>query len=219
MSPKLSRRQSILVRSERWESTAAVKTRSPTIVVRNSSVFGTRFWLGGVTALVSADAVADVRATLEGLVQREVIMPQPASRFRGDEEYAFRHLLVREVAYGQIPRAARADKHRAAADWVEALGRPDDHAEMLASHYSRALEYARAAGVQDAELSERGRLALRDAGDRAASLSAWPAAARFYAEALDLWPEDDPELPDLHFRCGRVRFMLWLGKTGPASPL
>src|SRR5439155_838740 len=89
----------------------------------------------------------------------------------------FRHLLVRDVAYSQIPRATRAARHRAAAEWVEALGRPEDHAEMLASHYLSALEYARAAGSSDAGLTDRARIVLRDAGERAAALNSGGHAA------------------------------------------
>jgi tetratricopeptide (TPR) repeat protein len=137
---------------------------------------------------------------LLGLERKELVQRARRSSVEREAEYAFRHLLVRDVAYGQIPRAARADKHRAAAEWVEALGRPEDHAEMLASHYSRALEYARAAGTEDEELPTRTRFALRDAGDRAFALYAWGAAASFYAGALDLWPRDDPERPHLAYR-------------------
>ena len=43
----------------------------------------------------------------------------PASRVAGEVEYAFRHTLVRDVAYGQVLRAERADKHRRAAAWIE----------------------------------------------------------------------------------------------------
>ena len=68
------------------------------------------------------------------------------SSVAGEDEYAFRHALVRDVAYEQIPRAARVDKHRTAAEWMESLGRPEDHAEMLAHHYASAIEYARATG-------------------------------------------------------------------------
>jgi hypothetical protein len=77
---------------------------------------------------------------------------------------------------------------------------------MLASHYSRAFEYARAAGTQNDELTTRARLALRHAGDRALALRAWPAAASFYAEALELWPRDDPARADVLFRCGAASF-------------
>jgi tetratricopeptide (TPR) repeat protein len=173
-------------------------------LLQDASVVGKVFWLGVVRAIGGIDRVQGEEALL-GLERKELAQRARRSSVEGEAEYSFRHLLVRDVAYGQIPRAARADKHRAAAEWVEGLGRPDDHAEMLASHYSRALEYARATGSEDPELVERARGALRDAGDRASSLQAWPAAARFYTEALELWPADDSELPHLRFRCGRAR--------------
>jgi tetratricopeptide (TPR) repeat protein len=69
-----------------------------------------------------------------------------------------------------------------------------------------ALELLRDTGKDTGEVAERARLALREAGDRAAALSALDAAERFYEEALALWPEDDPELPYLLLRYGRVLF-------------
>ena len=53
---------------------------------------------------------------------------------------------LRDVAYSQIPRAERGEKHRAAAVWIEGLGRTEDQAEMLAHHYLQALELAKASG-------------------------------------------------------------------------
>ena len=108
----------------------------------------------------------------------------------GETQYAFMHVLVRDVAYGQIPRAARADKHARAAGWIESLGRPEDHAEMLAHHYLSALELARAANQDTTDLAPRARPALQAAGDRAFALNAFAAAAGFYRAALALWPED-----------------------------
>ena len=174
-------------------------------LLQDASVVGKVFWLGSVRAIGAVES-GPAEEALRGLERKELVQRARRSSVEDEGEYAFSHLLVREVAYGQIPRAARADKHRAAAEWVEALGRTDDHAEMLAAHYSRALEYARAVGSADADLAERARHALRDAGDRASSLNAWPAAAGFYAEALELWPDEDPELPQLRFRCGRARY-------------
>ena len=117
-----------------------------------------------------------------------------------ESEYAFRHVLIRDVAYGQIPRAARSHKHQRAAAWIESLGRPEEQAEMLAHHYLQALELAEAAGLDAAELNEPARNALRDAGDRAAALYAADAAERFYDAALRLWPDDDPERAQLLYR-------------------
>ena len=114
---------------------------------------------------------------------------QRRSSVEGESELAFAHMLVRDVAYGQIPRAERAQKHRAVAEWIESLGRPEDHAEMLAYHWSSALELARASGRDADELVERTRLALRAAGDRAFALNSYAAAAAHYDDALALWPE------------------------------
>jgi hypothetical protein len=176
-------------------------------LLQDASVVGKVFWLGSVLSIGDCDPAAAEEA-LRALSRKELVQRARRSSVEGEAEYAFQHLLVRDVAYGQIPRAARADKHRAAAEWVEGLGRPEDHAEMLASHYSRALEYARASGQDARPLIDRVRYALRDAGERATSLQAWPAAVRFYGEALELWPEDDPELPHVRFACGRARFYL-----------
>ena len=117
------------------------------------------------------------------------------SSVEGETEYAFKHLLVRDVAYGQVPRADRAEKHLRTAEWIESLGRPEDHAEMVANHYASGLELARAARQEVGAFLERARVAFRDAGARAATLHALPAAERYYADALELTPADDPEPP------------------------
>ena len=125
----------------------------------------------------------------------------------GEVEYAFRHVLVRDVAYGQVLRAERADKHRRAAAWIEALApdRAEGRAELLAHHYRAALSFARAAGTEPPGLAARTRAALREAGDRVAALGGWATAARFHAEALALSPEGDPGRGQLLLRLGRDR--------------
>ena len=79
----------------------------------------------------------------------------------GESEYAFRHLLVRDVAYGQIPRGGRAERHERAAAWIESLGRREDHAEMLAHHYLEALRLRRAAGQAESAAARRAARAAR----------------------------------------------------------
>ena len=79
-------------------------------------------------------------------------------------------LLVREVAYGQIPRAGSGGEASPAAEWIEALGRPEDHAEMLAHHYLQAAR-ARAPRAADEAFCGKAREALIEAADRAFSLT------------------------------------------------
>jgi tetratricopeptide (TPR) repeat protein len=173
------------------------------VVLQDAAVVGKVFWLGALETLGHGPR-RQAEEMLFGLARKEFVQPVRRSKVAGDAEYAFRHVLLRDVAYGQIPRAARGDKHRLTAAWIESLGRPEDHAEMLAHHYLSALEYAHAAGRDDAALAEPARLAMRAAGDRAFALASYAAAARFYEAALELWPEDDPDRVWLLVHAGRA---------------
>jgi class 3 adenylate cyclase/tetratricopeptide (TPR) repeat protein len=170
-------------------------------LLRDAAVVGKVFWIGSLGRDPrSADAL------LHSLERKGFVRRQRRTSVEGESELAFAHALVRDVAYGQIARADRVEKHRQAATWIESLGRPEDHAEMLAHHWSSALELARAAGRDTGDLAEQTRLALRHAGDRALALSAFTAAVRYYDEALTLWPTGDPAYPDLLFRRARALF-------------
>ena len=169
--------------------------------LQDLSVLGRVGWVGALAA-VSGRTRAEVEACLERLAAREFLYRAGRASMAGEREYGFRHVLVCEVAYGQIPRLERADKHRRAAAWLESLAA--ERSELLAHHYGRALELAAAAGQASADLGERARQALRDAGDRVSGLGAHVTAARYYARALAIWPPDDPERPDLELRAGEA---------------
>ena len=172
--------------------------------IQNAAVLGKVFWSGALAAMTGVQRWT-VEESLHRLERKEFVRRERRSSVATETEYVFRHVLVRDVAYGQVPRADRAEKHRRAAEWIEALSSDrEDRAEMLAYHYSSALEFARAAGQDVEPLAERARLALREAGDRAYGLSAWGAAVRFYEEALELWTAEDSERGMLLFRYGQV---------------
>jgi class 3 adenylate cyclase/tetratricopeptide (TPR) repeat protein len=175
-------------------------------LLQDAAVIGKVFWVGALGAFGERERW-EVEQRLHALERRELVRRQRRAAVAGESEFAFVHLLVRDVAYGQIPRAARADKHRCAAEWIEGLSqdRSEDRAELLAHHYSSAITYATAAGHDTSELAERARLALRDAADRSASLFAFADAARHYAAALELWPEDDPERGKVLLALGTAR--------------
>jgi class 3 adenylate cyclase/tetratricopeptide (TPR) repeat protein len=179
-------------------------------LLQDAAVLGKVFWLGAAGGIGGLDRSSAEQA-LHRLERKEFVRRERRSSVADEVEYAFRHLLVRDVAYGQIPRARRAEKHRLAAAWIEALGRPDDHAEMLAHHHLTALELTRAVGADTASLAEDARLALREAGDRAFSLSAYAAASRFYEAAVELWPASDPARPRLLLRYGLVLSWIKVG--------
>jgi DNA-binding SARP family transcriptional activator/class 3 adenylate cyclase/tetratricopeptide (TPR) repeat protein len=181
-------------------------------LLRDAAVIGTSFWPGALAHLGGL-RVEHVERRLGELQWKELIRPLPRSAIADESQYCFWHILVRDVAYGQIPRADRAEKHRRAAEWIESLapGRAD-LAELVAHHYGSALDYARLARQDTGQLEERARVALRDAGEHAMSLYAFPAAAGFFRRALVLWPSDDPERGRLLFDLGTSLF--WAERTG-----
>jgi class 3 adenylate cyclase/tetratricopeptide (TPR) repeat protein len=176
-------------------------------LLQDAAVIGKRFWIGALASLDGGDR-AGLEGALHALERKEFVRRERASSVVDDSEYAFRHLLVRDVAYGQIPRAERAEKHLVAAGWIERLGRREDHAEMLAHHYLQALELTAAAGGSSDEFAGPARTALTDAGDRALGLNAYDAAERFFRAALDLFPADDAGRGPVLLRLGRALSLL-----------
>jgi AAA ATPase domain len=174
-------------------------------LLQDAAVIGKVFWLGALEALDGRSG-REAEEVLFGLERKEFVQRARRPSVAGEPEYAFRHVLLRDVAYGQMPRALRGEKHRRAAAWIESLGRLEDHAEMLAHHYLSALDYAKATGQVGDALAERARLALWAAGDRALALASYAAAARYYDTALELWPDDDPERVWLLVLNGRARY-------------
>jgi hypothetical protein len=154
-------------------------------LLQDAAVVGTVFWVGALEAIngISRIVADDL---LAALVRRDLVQRARRSSVAGDTEYTFRHELLRDVAYGEIPRAGRAERHWRAAEWIESLGRPEDHAELLAHHYLAALESARAAREDVAVLVERALQALHRAGLRAIRLSANERAAEHLSRAIAL---------------------------------
>jgi class 3 adenylate cyclase/tetratricopeptide (TPR) repeat protein len=182
-------------------------------LVQDAAVIGKVFWAGAAAAVGRSERAA-VEERLRALGRKEFVRRERRSSVAGEDQYIFLHVLVRDVAYGQIPRVRRAAKHRTAAEWIASLSadRSEDRAEMLAHHYLSAIELTQAAGQDASEFADPARLALRDAGDRALALNAFTAAVRFYESALTLWPGEDPERPSLLLRLGKAKY--WADASG-----
>jgi class 3 adenylate cyclase/tetratricopeptide (TPR) repeat protein len=172
-------------------------------LVQTAAVVGRTFWPAALAEVASMDA-EEVGSILRRLERRELFRPQRTSAVDGEPELAFRHALLREIAYGQIPRARRADMHLRAARWIESLARHDDHTETAARHFLAALEYARTVDGDVTSFAESARTALGRAGHRALALNASAAAGRFFGGALELTSADDPERPELLFAYGKA---------------
>jgi class 3 adenylate cyclase len=167
-------------------------------LLQDASVIGKVFWPG---ALARSD-----ERLLHALERKEFTRRDRRSSIAGETQYAFLHALVRDVAYGQIPRAERAEKHCLAAEWLASLAgdRSEDHAEMLAHHYREALTLAEAAGIDTTALRAPARRAFAEGAQRALSLGAGTTARDLVSAALALTPEDDPEHPALVLLLGHA---------------
>jgi class 3 adenylate cyclase/tetratricopeptide (TPR) repeat protein len=215
---RLLRDRGLLVRvGAAWELTDSAQLRLPDSVqsliaarldtlsaerkgmLQDAAVVGKVFWSGAVAEIGGLDQ-KEVAEAMHELSRKELVRPARTSSIVGEQEFAFWHVLVRDVCYGQIPRVARASKHRAAGAWIEraAAGRIEDLGEILAYHYGEALELARSAGRTD-EAEELQESAVRFhalAGDRALGLDVAGAEAH-YAKALELAGPVHDRRPDL----------------------
>jgi predicted ATPase/class 3 adenylate cyclase len=159
-------------------------------LLQDAAVVGKVFWSGALEVITGRDRF-ELEERLYELERRELVRRERRSSVAGESEYGFRHVLLRDVAYGSIPRAARVERHRLAAGWIESLGRPDDNADLLAHHYLAAIELARAAGVDASAFATPAAAALLRAADRSLALNAFGTAARMYEEALELGLADE----------------------------
>jgi class 3 adenylate cyclase/tetratricopeptide (TPR) repeat protein len=164
-------------------------------VLQDAAVVGNVFWAGAVEAVSGLPEDVVIRALHES-VKREFVRPLRVSALGGQAEYAFDHMLVREVAYGQIPRAGRIGRHVAVARWLRAVAadRVFEVAELLAHHYGEALDFTRVTdpAADTRGLQEAAGSALMMAGDRAKRLDPGRAVGLFRRARVVL-PADDPE--------------------------
>jgi len=164
-------------------------------LLQHASVFGKVFWTDALQTAFDTNSSL-LEDCLHALERKEFVRREHRSAVAGARQYVFVHALVRDGAYGQMPRAARAHAHERVAAWIDSLpaDRAEDRAEMVAHHLLQAVEYARAAGLDVTELTPRAAGAMREAGDRAWRMGTPTVAQSFYEQARDFQPAfgDDP---------------------------
>jgi class 3 adenylate cyclase len=166
-------------------------------VLQLGSVFGRAFRAAGIGAL-EVGLAPHASELCENLADRDLVRPD------GDR-YAFRHILIQEVAYGTLPRSERARLHAEAGRWLEAAaeGHEVSVAEILAFHYREAavLSVALDRGSPGTEAAKRSAAKwLLKAAEVAASAGATPEAVRHIRGSFDF--VDAARLPHLHERIG-----------------
>jgi class 3 adenylate cyclase len=125
------------------------------LVVQRAAVLGATFSEDGLRALLDADPAPALR----GLARREIVVELSGE---GPGIHGFRHQLLRDVAYRSLPRAARAELHERAAEWVAASAgeRMAELSELVAFHREQAAVLERSEGRELAAIA-----ALREAAE------------------------------------------------------
>jgi class 3 adenylate cyclase/tetratricopeptide (TPR) repeat protein len=185
-------------------------------LVQQASVVGRTFWEGSLAQLAEAEG-RDLQRTLTSLQEKDILSPGAEGRLAGERELAFKHVLIRDVAYGMLPKAVRSRKHFEVGAFIEerAGDRADEVVALLAEHYGRAAALGREGGLGPEELSsirERAVRFLDEAGDAAAALYSNREAAAHYRHARDVGADGDmgvrarilEKLGDVSLRLGRV---------------
>src|SRR5437763_10329367 len=147
-------------------------------VLLDAAVGGKVFWRGALERM--SDDPERLPALLFALEGRDLIRRQTVSSIEGDQQFMFKHVLIRDVAYDLLPRARKRERHAQVAEFLqEVTSETGEAAAALARHWRGAGESERAIEhlLTAAEDAERGW-----AKDRAVA---------FYREALELLPEDD----------------------------
>jgi class 3 adenylate cyclase/tetratricopeptide (TPR) repeat protein len=185
-------------------------------LVQHASVVGRTFWEGSLAGLARAEG-RDLGRALRSLQEKDILAPGAEGRIAGERELAFKHVLIRDVAYGMLPKAVRSRKHFEVGAFIQerAGDRTDEVAARLAEHYGRAAALGLEGGVPADELTtmrERGVRFLEEAGDAATMLYSNREAASHYRHALKVGDSAHP--PSASAEAMRARIGEKLGDVG-----
>jgi class 3 adenylate cyclase/tetratricopeptide (TPR) repeat protein len=143
----------------------------------HASVIGQTFWRAVLADIGDLD---DVDEALEILEARGLVQRRSQSQVEDDVEFAFKHVLIRDTAYGTLPRAARRQLHAATAAHLErTLPDPAEVGWVLAYHWREAGEPSKAVAY------------LLRSAERTADALAVEETWDLYTRALDLAGSDE----------------------------
>jgi class 3 adenylate cyclase/tetratricopeptide (TPR) repeat protein len=188
-------------------------------VIGCASIEGRLFHRGSVVELLPEQAQAGVGKHLMTLVRKQLIRPERAT-LPGEDGFRFAHTLIRDAAYGSLPKRQRTDLHERYAGWLQSRLGSEAPGEIVAYHLEQAYRYNIELGSEDEnarELALRAARLLAEAGRRARDRGDTSGTCSLLARATDLLREGDPELPSLLTMLGNATFDA--GKVLPAREI
>jgi class 3 adenylate cyclase/tetratricopeptide (TPR) repeat protein len=125
---------------------ARIDLLNPTekLVLQHAAIIGRTFWLSALLELAGDMRSETILDALSSLGQRDFIVEaerQIRSPIEHDRMFIFKHVLIRDVAYNNIPRVRRSQEHARIALWLEeqTVNARETYAELLSYHYQQAL--------------------------------------------------------------------------------
>ncbi len=195
------------------------------LILQHAAVIGRTFWLSSLVELAQSLSAETILKALESLMYRDFVVEdeediQVRSPIEDDRVFSFKHILIRDVVYNNIPRARRSQEHAQLAFWLEehTASNQASYIELLAYHYQQALiTWSSAVRVVEAvstqvlspdgeativrltrpELRRRAIKYLTLAGDQALNSYYTLRALQAYNDALDLLLEHNADIPAL----------------------
>jgi class 3 adenylate cyclase/tetratricopeptide (TPR) repeat protein len=162
-------------------------------VLERAAVVGEEFREDAVADL----AGGDVAEPLARLVGKDVVR-------QAEDGFAFRHVLLRDAAYGGMSKELRAELHERYADFLEGVSgeRVAEVEEIVGYHLEQAARYRGELGLDGRGLAVRAAERLGSAGSRAYARADMPAATHLLERAVALVPAGDPARPALQVELG-----------------
>ena len=184
-------------------------------LLAHAAVVGQTFWEGALESVAAGEG-ADLQAALATLREKDMIVPGEGTRLADEQQLAFKHVLIRDVAYAMLPKSVRARKHFEVGMFIEerAGERRHEVVALLAEHYGRAAMLGEEVRLDPSELAPLRSKALQyleAAGDAAGALFSNAEALAHYEAASLLGAGDRAQQArmrekqgDLALRLGRV---------------
>ena len=156
------------------------------IVLQRGSVIGRTFWAGAIDHLSPEYDADELEDLLDDLLLRDLVTREERSTIGGEAAYRFKHVLIREVAYGGLSKSGRAEYHTRFAEWLREKA-DKEVIEIRAYHLDQAcLLYAELDGHPPEELARTAAKALASAGKRALALESNLSARKLLLRSVEL---------------------------------
>jgi class 3 adenylate cyclase/tetratricopeptide (TPR) repeat protein len=161
--------------------------------IQIAAVIGQRFDFD-LLQKVTGQPETEVLGALRAAVDEQLVQEEPGDESEG---FRFRHALTRETVLADLLQRERRLLHRRIGETIEGTtADPEDRAEDLAYHFDEARDHARAFRYHEA------------AARSSTRLLAFARALHHLERAVELAPDDDPQLGPLMIRLADAAFQM-----------